>query len=65
MKGALSTEREAHLRTVEIHGLGSCHVVPGDWPYPRRAQDKHPDHVVYVCETHAVWWHQKPQEDPT
>jgi hypothetical protein len=37
---------------------GPCRIVKGEWPYDCEAKDKHPDHTVYVCETHNTWWHE-------
>jgi hypothetical protein len=35
-----------------------CRVVASGWPYECVAKDKHPGDVVFVCEPHAVWWHE-------
>ena len=30
------------------------------WPYECIAKDRHPDHEVWRCESHGVWWHTTP-----
>lgn len=35
-----------------------CQIVPADWPYDCLARDRHPDHDVFRCEPHGVWWHE-------
>lgn len=49
-----------HAQYVEWRGEDPklCKVVLSDWPYECEAKDKHPGHVVYVCETHSCWWHE-------
>jgi len=33
-------------------------------PYDCIARDRHPDHAVWRCEPHGVWWHEQPVPDP-
>jgi hypothetical protein len=50
-----------HFRTVRVFGVaGDCRTETGGWPYDCGAKDNHPDHDVYYCRTHGVWWHQAP-----
>jgi hypothetical protein len=46
-------------RFPNLQRSGPCvtETLPG-YPYECGAKDKHPDHVVYRCATHGVWWHQ-------
>ena len=39
-----------------------CEVHVTDWPYDCVSKDMHPDHVVFQCVTHHVWWHRSPEE---
>ena len=41
------------------NSANGCKVRVADWPYECRAKDKHPEHVVYVCDTHVCWWHEE------
>lgn len=53
-----SVIQASHAENVKRYNVpGSCKVVLADWPYDCDAKRKHPDHVVFVCETHSVWWH--------
>ena len=48
-----------HAQTQRMHGDGqACAVQPQDWPYECDAKDKYPDHEVYRCTVHGVWWHE-------
>lgn len=49
-----------HAETVAAYNVpGECSVKLADWPYECKAKDDHyHDHVVFVCETHRVWWHE-------
>lgn len=48
-----------HARNVRRYDVaGECSVRLAGWPYECGAKDKHPDHAVYVCGTHSVWWHE-------
>jgi len=35
----------------------ACEIVPAEWPYECEAKRRHPDHRVYRCASHGVWWH--------
>ena len=53
-----------HAETVKRYAVpGKCRVRIADWPYECRAKDKNPADVVYVCDTHSVWWHE-PDHQP-
>ncbi len=54
------TGAQEHADTAARHDLGPCEIVPSTWPYPCEAQDRHPDHEVFTCLPHRVWWHQAP-----
>ena len=48
-----------HARTRRVHGDGqACVVHLQDWPYECDAKAKYPDHEVYHCTVHGVWWHE-------
>lgn len=56
---------DTHAETVRKYDVpGKCHVIITDWPYDCQAKEDHPDHVVYVCETHRVWWHEPDWQAP-
>lgn len=55
-----------HFRNVRVYADQYQHLPDGtrcvtqvqDWPYECAAKDAHPDHIVYRCVPHGVWWHQ-------
>lgn len=51
-----------HARNVERYPdqiKGECDIWRTDWPYECDAKDRNPDHRVFKCVTHGVWWHVK------
>lgn len=54
-----------HTETVRRYNVpGACKVRVTDWPYECKAKDLNPEHVVYTCETHRVWWHEPDHQPP-
>lgn len=53
-----------HFRNARVFEVvashGPCKTIRRDWPYECIAKDRNPDHVVFSCITHAVWWHEAP-----
>ena len=48
-----------HAEIIERYNVpGKCVVRECLWPYECEAKHKHPDDVVYICDTHSVWWHE-------
>lgn len=48
-----------HAEIVQRYAVpGECRITLADWPYDCDAKRKNPDHVVFRCETHRVWWHE-------
>lgn len=37
-----------------------CRIVASGWPYDCDAKRASPDHEVFTCEPHRVWWHRPP-----
>jgi hypothetical protein len=49
-----------HAATAARHGLGACDVRERDgYPYDCGAAVLWPDHAVYECRAHVVWWHEE------
>ena len=49
---------DTHKQAMKRYNVpGECRIVISDWPYDCDAKRDHPDHVVFVCETHGSWWH--------
>ena len=50
-----------HARNVRaFEKMGKCVARQADWPYDCGAKRKYPDDIVYICDTHRVWWHETP-----
>jgi hypothetical protein len=54
-----------HADTVAKYALGACELRVTPWPYDCASKDKHPEHVVTTCMTHATWWHTAPAVQST
>jgi hypothetical protein len=50
------------VRDIGRYDPRPCQVEQTDWPYDCEARDQHPDHLVFVCTVHMVWWHRAPAE---